>query len=73
MKRRSFDKQIISIFREDCAGISAREFRRKHTISGATLYSWRKKYGGMMVTEVKRLKNRGQFGYRKLLYVKVVF
>ncbi len=56
MKRRSFDKQIISIFREDCAGISTREFRRKHAISGTTLYSWRKKYGGMVVAEVKRLK-----------------
>ncbi|RSV97755.1 hypothetical protein EGH51_24065 [Klebsiella aerogenes] len=57
MKRRSFDEQIISIFREDCAGISAREFRRKHAISGTILYSWRKKYGGMVVTEVKRLKS----------------
>ncbi|BEB42048.1 transposase [Escherichia coli] len=39
-----------------CA-IPARELCRKHAISDATFYTWRKKYGGMEVPEVKRLKS----------------
>jgi putative transposase len=42
------DEQIISILREAEAGVSARELCRKHAISGATFYTWRKKFGGMM-------------------------
>ncbi|HBR1558388.1 TPA: transposase, partial [Klebsiella quasipneumoniae subsp. quasipneumoniae] len=38
-------------------GVSARELCRKHAISDATFYTWRKKYGGMEVPEVKRLKS----------------
>ncbi|BEN03298.1 transposase [Serratia marcescens] len=37
--------------------LSARELCRKHAISDATFYSWRKKYGGMEVPEVKRLES----------------
>ncbi|MBH2548055.1 IS3 family transposase [Serratia marcescens] len=51
------DEQIISILREAEAGVSARELCRKHAISDATFYTWRKKYGGMEVPEVKRLKS----------------
>jgi putative transposase len=39
-------QQIISILREAEAGVSAREFSRKHAISNATFYAWRKKYVG---------------------------
>lgn len=56
MKKRFSDEQIISILREAEAGVSARELCRKHAISDATLYTWRKKYGGMEVPEIKRLK-----------------
>ena len=38
-------------------GVPARELCRKHAISDATFYTWRKKYGGMEVPEVKRLKS----------------
>ncbi len=55
MKKRFSDEQIISILREAEAGVSARELCRKHAISYATFYTWRKKYGGMEVPEVKRL------------------
>jgi len=55
MKKRFSDEQIISILREAEAEVSAREFCRKHAISDATFYTWRKKYGGMEVPEVKRL------------------
>ncbi|ADU72347.1 transposase IS3/IS911 family protein (plasmid) [Pantoea sp. At-9b] len=57
MKKRFSDEQIISILREAEAGVSARELFRKHAISDATFYTWRKKYGGMEVPEVKRLKS----------------
>jgi putative transposase len=49
MKKRFSDPQIISILREAEAGVSARELCRKHAISDATFYTWRKKYGGMEV------------------------
>jgi len=57
MKKRFSDEQNISTLREIEAGVSARELCRKHAISNATFYTWRKKYGGMEVPEVKRLKS----------------
>ena len=57
MKKRFSDEQIISILHEAEAGVSARELCRKHAISDATFYTRRKKYGGMEVPEVKRLKS----------------
>ncbi|KLW15570.1 transposase [Enterobacter sp. BWH52] len=56
MKKLFSDEQIISILREAEARVSARGLCRKHAISDATFYTWRKKYGGMEVPEVKRLK-----------------
>jgi len=56
MKKRFYGQQIISILREAEAGVSAREFCRKHAISYAAFYTWRKKFGCMQVPEVKRLK-----------------
>ena len=57
MKKRFSDAQIIRILREAEAGVSARELCRKHAISDATFYTWRKKYGGMEVPDIKRLKS----------------
>lgn len=56
MKKYSSDEQIISILREAEAGVPAQELCRKHTISDTTFYTWRKKFGGMELSEVKRLK-----------------
>lgn len=57
MKRSRFtEEQIIGILKEHQAGLSATELCRKHGISDATFYNWRSKYGGMEVSEAKRLK-----------------
>ncbi len=57
MKKCFSDQQIISILREAEAGVFARELCRRHAISDATFYTWRKKYGGMEVPGIKRLKS----------------
>ena len=58
MKRSRFsDEQIIGILKEHQAGLPALELCRKYGISDATFYTWRKKYGGMEVSEARRLKS----------------
>jgi putative transposase len=57
MKRSRFsEEQIIGILKEHQAGLSAAEICRKYGISDATFYNWRSKYGGMDVSEARRLK-----------------
>jgi putative transposase len=57
VKRSRFsDEQIIGILKEHAAGLTATELCRKHGISDATFYKWRSRYGGMEVSEAKRLK-----------------
>ena len=57
MKRGRFrEEQIISVLKEAEAGLPVLELCRKYGISDATFYNWRKKYGGLTVSEVKRLK-----------------
>lgn len=57
MKKHFSDKQVISILGKAEAGFFARELCHKHAISDATFDTWRKKFGGMEVPEVKRLKS----------------
>src|ERR1700722_2693306 len=57
MKRSRFtEEQIIAVLREQEAGVSTAEVCRKHGISTATFYGWKPKFGGMEVSEAKRLK-----------------
>ncbi|SLN73945.1 Transposase [Oceanibacterium hippocampi] len=57
MKRSRFtEKQIIGILKEHQVGLSATDLCRKHGISDATFYNWRSKYGGMDVSDAKKLK-----------------
>lgn len=57
MKKRFSEEQIISILKEAEAGLPVKELCRKHNISDATFYTWRKKYGGLEVSEARRLKS----------------
>ena len=57
MKRTRFtEEQIIGVLKEAEAGAKAAELARKHGISEATLYNWKAKYGGLEVSEAKRLR-----------------
>ena len=56
-KGRFSEEQIIAILKENEAGVSPSELCRRHGISDATFYNWRKKYGGLEVSEAKRLKS----------------
>jgi putative transposase len=55
-KQRFTEEQIIGVLREQEAGAKASDLCRKHGISEATFYNWKAKYGGMDVSETKRLK-----------------
>ena len=55
-KSRFTEEQIIGILKEHQAGMSAAELCRKHGISDATFYNWRSKFGGMDVSDAKKLK-----------------
>lgn len=56
MKKRFSEEQIIGILREQEAGMKVADICRRHGISDATFYTWKSKYGGMTVSEAKRLK-----------------
>jgi putative transposase len=57
MKRNRFtDEQIIGILKEHEAGTPVSELCRKHGVSDASIYKWKAKFGGMDVSEAKRLK-----------------
>lgn len=55
-KSRFNEQQIIAILKEHEAGLSTAEVCRRHGISQPTFYSWKSKFGGMEVSEAKRLK-----------------
>ena len=55
-RKRHTEEQIISILKEADGGLKTADLVRKHGISEQTFYRWKSKYGGMEVSEAKRLK-----------------
>lgn len=57
MKRKRFtEEQIISILKEREAGMKVADLGRKHGVSEQSIYRWQSKYGGLEVSEARRLK-----------------
>ncbi len=56
-KSRFTEEQIIGILKEHQAGLSAAEVCRKHGVSDATFYKWRSRFGGMDVSDARKLKS----------------
>jgi putative transposase len=56
-KARFTEEQIIGILREHEAGLATADVCRKHGVSSATFYKWKAKYGGLDVSEAKRLRS----------------
>jgi putative transposase len=57
MKKRFSEEQINKILKESESGISVQDVCRKHGISLNTFYRWRSKYGGMELSDIKKLKS----------------
>ena len=55
-KSRFSEEQIINVLKELQAGVPVADLCRKHGISDATFYTWRRKYGGMEVSDTRKLK-----------------
>ena len=55
-KKRYTEEQIISILKEHEAGASVPELSRRHAVAENTIYRWKSKFGGMEVSEAKRLR-----------------
>ena len=57
MRKSKFtEEQIIKVLKEHAAGLSAAELCRKHGVSEPTFYKWRSRYGGMEISDARRLK-----------------
>ena len=56
MAKRKTEEQIIAVLKESEAGMKTSELCRKHGISDATFYAWKDKYGGLTVSEARRLR-----------------
>lgn len=55
-KSRFSEEQIIGVLKEQQAGMPVAEICRRHGISDATFYTWRSRFGGMEVSDARRLK-----------------
>lgn len=60
MAKRKTEEQIIAVLKESEAGMKTSELCRKHGISETTFYKWKDKYGGMTVSEARRLRSLEQ-------------
>jgi putative transposase len=71
MKQKRFsDEQIIGILKEADAGVVVADLCRKHGLSSAAFYAWKAKYGGLELSEARRLRgleevSRKRFAFRR--------
>ena len=56
LKKRFSEEQIIGVLKEAEAGAKTGELARRHGVSEATIYNWKAKYGGLEVSEARRLR-----------------
>jgi putative transposase len=71
-KSRFSESQIVAILKESDAGVRVQDIWRKYNISSATYYKWKSKYGGIEVSDVKRLKElEGENRRLKQMYADV--
>ena len=56
MKKRFTEEQIIGYLKQAEAGVAVKDLCRKHGFSDAAFYTWRRKYGGLELSDVRRLK-----------------
>jgi len=68
-KTRFTETQIVAILKEADSGVPVKDVCRKHEISDATYYNWKSKYGGMEVSDLKRMKElERELGQLKRVY-----
>jgi len=68
-KSRFSEEKIIALLKQAEAGVKMSELARKHGVSEATLYNWKARYGGMDVSQLRRLKElEAENGRLKRMY-----
>jgi len=66
------ETQVISILKEADAGAKVKDVRCRHSISNATYYNWKSRYGGMQASNLKRLKElQGELSQYKRMYAEL--
>jgi len=72
MSKRMNETQIVGILKEAEAGMSVPDLCRKYGVAQSTFYKWRSKYGGMLASDVRRLKELEEENRRlKQMYAKL--
>ena len=60
MKKRFSEEQIVGILREGQSGSTVKEICARHNVSEQTYYTWKRKYAGMEVNDVRKMKSMNE-------------